>query len=143
MPAVRIGLELKKSSEILASELDEFEGTNTEIDHVDEATRTEEDFIDFKTYGELTVESISPDTGSMAGGDDVTITYSGDLGSDLPIVEIGGVRCTDVVVVDDTTITAVTGAHTLYTSTLIADVEVTNSDGQIGTLSAGFTYTDP
>lgn len=144
MPAVVITIAATQRYEVLLTELEEFAGANVAIDHEDPATQTTEaDFIEFETQAEIEVSAIVPDTGSKAGGTAVTITYAGDLGTDLPSVKIGGVPCTSVVVVNSTTITAVTGAHTVFGAALIADVEVTNSYGQTGTLSGSFTYTNP
>ncbi len=56
-----------------------------------------------------TVTAISPNTGSTLGGTAVTITGTGFTGATA--VTIGGVPATAVNVVDDTSITAVTGAR--------------------------------
>lgn len=59
------------------------------------------------------VDSITPATGSAAGGTAVTITGSGF--SDATAAQIGGTACTSFVVVSDTKITAVTPAKTAGT----------------------------
>lgn len=89
-----------------------------------------------------TVTAIDTDKGSGAGGLTVTITGtgfrfgSGDTAQDTVTgVTIGGVACTDVTVVNETSLTCVTGAHAAGQ----VDVVVTNSSGS-GTLSNGFTY---
>ena len=86
--------------------------------------------------GPPTVSSISPAAGSTAGGTTVTI-----LGTNFvnPSVRIGGVPATSVVPVDAGTITAATGAHAAG----VADVVVTNKDGQSATLAAAYTYGNP
>lgn len=56
-----------------------------------------------------TVTSISPTNGSVAGGTNVTITGTKFTGATE--VKIGGVTATSLVVVNDTTITCITGAH--------------------------------
>jgi phosphatidylinositol-3-phosphatase len=92
------------------------------------------------TYGAPpapTVSGISPNTGSTAGGTSVTI--SGTNFSSGATVSIGLTAATNVVVVNSTTITATTPAHSAGT----VNVVVTNSDAQSGTLVNGFTYTAP
>lgn len=86
----------------------------------------------------LDVLSISPSSGSIAGGTSVTITV-GDypyLGEhDLAGVSIGGVAATSVTRVNANTITAVTGAH----SAALVPVAVTTSWGT-GRKNGLFTY---
>lgn len=82
------------------------------------------------------ITSIDPAEGSEAGGTAVTITGTGF--EDGAAVTIGGEAATDIVVVDDTEITAVTPAGTVGT----ADVVVTNEDTGTDTLTDGFEYTE-
>lgn len=84
-----------------------------------------------------TVTAISPTSGSTSGGTSVTITGTGFLSG--ATVSIGGSPATNVVVVSSISITAKTASHTAGA----ADVVVTNSDTQTGTLAAGYTYTVP
>lgn len=81
-----------------------------------------------------TVTGVSPSTGSAAGGTAITITGTNFAG--LPSVTIGGAPCSSIIVVDSTTITAVTPAGT----TGARDLVVTTSGGTF-TLSSAFTYT--
>jgi len=84
-----------------------------------------------------TVTGISPNTGTTAGGTPVTITGTGFLsGATLTI----GAAATNVTVVNNTTITALT---TPANAPGLVDVVVTNSDTQSGTLTGGFTYQNP
>lgn len=80
------------------------------------------------------VTSIDPTSGPYTGGTAVTITglHFEDGGSVL----IGDLPPTDVVFVNDTTITATTPAHVAG----IVDVRVLNPDGQFGTLERGYGY---
>jgi len=99
-------------------------------------------------YGLPTVDSIAPATGAAAGGTAVTIKGSHFArGADVipggvePVegtatVTIGGVACTNVEVVDDETITCVTGAHAAGA----VNVVVTTDSGAV-TDAAAFTYT--
>ncbi len=84
-----------------------------------------------------TVSSISPTSGTTAGGTAVTINGTGFLAG--ATVTIGGMAATGVTVASGTSITATTPVH----SAGAADVVVKNTDGQSATLSGGFTYTTP
>ncbi|NCC83602.1 MAG: hypothetical protein EOM03_05680, partial [Clostridia bacterium] len=84
-----------------------------------------------------TVTSISPVSGTTAGGTAVTI--SGTEFAEGASVTIGGAAATGVVVTNATTITATTPAHAAG----MVDVVVTNPDEQSGTLSNSFTYVAP
>ena len=80
------------------------------------------------------IGSINPNTGSISGGTGVTIN-GGNFTSGASVI-IGGVSATSVSVVNSSTITAVTGAH----SAGAVDVVVMNPDSQSATLANGFTY---
>ena len=82
-----------------------------------------------------TVSSISPTSGTTAGGTAVSITGTGFLAG--ATVSLGGTAATGVTVVNSTTITATTPAHAAGA----VNVVVTNTDAQSGTLSNGYTYT--
>lgn len=83
----------------------------------------------------LTVAAVSPTSGLTTGGTSITITGSGFAAG--AIVSVGGTPATNVVVVNATTITAVTPAHALGT----VDVVVTVG-GNSASKSAAFTYTN-
>jgi len=57
----------------------------------------------------ITLTSMIPNVGFSDGGTAITITGTGFSGS--PAVSVGGSACSSVVVVNSTTITAVTGTH--------------------------------
>jgi hypothetical protein len=80
------------------------------------------------------VTSISPTTGSDAGGEALTINGTGFVTG--ATVLVGGASATSVVVVGTTQITCVTPAGTAGAR----DVKVTNPDTQNDTLSAAYTY---
>ena len=84
-----------------------------------------------------TVATISPTSGTTAGGTPVSITGTGFVAG--ATVKLGGTAATNVNVVGSTSITATTAAHAAGA----VDVVVTNSDAQSGTLTQGFTYTTP
>jgi hypothetical protein len=83
------------------------------------------------------VTAILPNTGSTAGGTNVTISGSNFVTG--ATVSIGGVAATSVVVVSAGSITATTGAHAAGPVSVV----VTNPDTQSGALANGFTYTAP
>ena len=81
-----------------------------------------------------TVTSISPTSGTTAGGTSVTLTGTGFLVG--ASVTLGGTSATSIVVLSATQITATTPAHAAGGVT----VTVTNPDAQSGSLTSGFTY---
>jgi hypothetical protein len=93
------------------------------------------------SYGSLppppTVTSITPNSGSTAGGTGVTITGSNFVAG--ATVALGGVAATGVTVVNATTITATTSAHAAGA----VNVVVTNPNLQSGSLTKGFLYVTP
>lgn len=84
-----------------------------------------------------TVTSVAPTSGRTSGGNAITITGTGFLAG--ATVTVGGNPATGVTVGSATSITATTPAGTAG----LADVVVTNTDGQTGTLSNGFTFVPP
>lgn len=84
-----------------------------------------------------TVTAISPAVGPLAGGTAITVTGTGFAAG--ATVDLGGSLATSVVVASATSITAVAPAH----APGAVVVTVTNSDGQGGTISGGFTYLGP
>ncbi|MEI9901090.1 MAG: IPT/TIG domain-containing protein [Hyphomicrobium sp.] len=80
-----------------------------------------------------TVTGVSPNIGPIAGGTPVTITGTNFTGATN--VTFGGSAATGVTVVNDTTITAVTPAH----SAGLVDVYVTTPDGT-GTGTNAYTF---
>ncbi len=81
-----------------------------------------------------TIASITPDTGPPAGGTPITIVGTNFTAG--ATVTIGGLAATSVVVVNTTTITAVTPAHAAGT----VDVTVTVAGPRSVTLTGGFQY---
>ena len=86
------------------------------------------------TFHAPTITSVAPATGPAAGGTAVTITGTGFANGAK--VTFGGTAATAVMVVNSTSITCTTPAGTVGAQNVV----VTNSDGQKGTLAAGFTY---
>jgi len=83
------------------------------------------------------VSSLSPTSGTTAGGTAVTITGANFVNG--ATVTFGGVASTGVSVANSTTIAATTPAHTAGP----VDVTVTNPGSTSGTLNGGFTYVNP
>ena len=83
-----------------------------------------------------TVSSVSPNNGSTAGGTAVTITGTNFAAG--ATATFGGTAATNVVVVNSTTITAMTPAGSAGAVTVMVTV-----NGQSGSLSNGFTYLAP
>jgi hypothetical protein len=88
------------------------------------------------TYIEPDLNSISPTSGTSAGG--TTVTLSGSDLTGATSVTFGGEAATSVIVVDDETVTAVTPAH----SSGVVDVVITTPNGS-STLSNAYTYVVP
>jgi hypothetical protein len=85
-----------------------------------------------------TVIGISPTFGSTAGGTPVTISGTGFQGS--ATVTLGGTaKATGVTIVNSTTITATTAAHTAGTVSVV----VQNPDSQSATKTGAYTYGTP
>jgi hypothetical protein len=84
-----------------------------------------------------TVTSITPASGPIAGGTNVTISGTNFVTG--ATVTIGGTAATGVAVTNATTITATVAAHAVGA----ANVTVNNPDTQSGTLTNGFTYLGP
>jgi LPXTG-motif cell wall-anchored protein len=89
----------------------------------------------FTYYAPPTSLAVSPVAGPTEGGTAITVTGSGLAATSS--VTIGGAAVTDLVVVDDSTVTAMTPAGPLGG----ADVVVT-TDGGSTTLADGFTYAE-
>ena len=82
---------------------------------------------------EPTISAVNPNTGAITGGTAITITGTNLTGASS--VRVGSGYATSVVVVNDTTVTAVTPAGTAGAK----NVSVTTAGG-IATLTGGFTY---
>lgn len=82
------------------------------------------------TFTYVSVDRVSPNSGTVFGGTAVTITGSGFLAATG--VTFDGITATSIVIVSDTTITCVTPGH----ASGAVDVVV----GNVDTLSAGYTY---
>lgn len=83
--------------------------------------------------GQPMVSSVSPNSGSTAGGTAVTITGANFASG--ATVTFGGTVATSVVVTSSTSITATTPAHRAGAATVTVTVS-----GQTGSLTNGYTY---
>ena len=84
-----------------------------------------------------TLTSVTPAGGPTTGGTALTLTGTGFISG--ATVTVGGTPATGVTVVNSTTITATTPAHSSGT----VAVSVTNADTQVVTLAGSFTYSSP
>jgi hypothetical protein len=82
------------------------------------------------------IRSCTPNSGSTGGG--TSITLAGDFFTNTNGVNVGGTPVTNLVVVNDTTITCVTPAHAAGLVDIV--VNKTGGFGLTGTLFDGFTY---
>lgn len=80
------------------------------------------------------IQSIAPNSGPPAGG--TVVTIAGSRFAAGASVAFGGLPALNVNVVDSSTITATTPAH----SEALVDVVVTNPDGQTFTMAQAFSY---
>lgn len=111
------------------------EGTFDDLGDVRGAIELGEDPLTVQSYQfKPTLSSVGPTSGGIAGG--TAIALRGMQLSDESTIAIGGVECTDVTYVDETTITALTGAHAAG----VADVVLTDPSGATATLTAAFTF---
>jgi hypothetical protein len=86
-----------------------------------------------------TVTSVSPTSGAITGGTQITVTGTGFV--DGARVTVGGGTCSNVTVVSATSITCVTPYLSPPTGSVGAkDVKVTNEDNQFDTATNAFTY---
>lgn len=116
-----------------------FAGANLNIDIRDPDDTVSVDVTTARTQQPPTLVSISPSTGSKAGGTPVAVT--GTLFRAPARLAFGGIEV-PAVVVNATTITAVTPEHAAY-PTFAADLIIVNGDGQAARLAEAFTYTTP
>lgn len=116
-----------------------FTGVDASIDHRAGDGTTIADVVVFETHQPPTITNVIPNAGTKAGGTAVTI-----VGTNFrtPAKVVFDTTEVDAVVVNPTTITAVTPAHEAY-PTFMSDVIVKNGDGQQGRAPAAFSFTTP
>ncbi len=125
----------------VAQAFETFDGGNLTIDAVD-ATGTVDAAVVAHTHPPPTITSVSPATGTKAGGTTITITGTGFRPGTPVVVQLDNSVCVDATVIDETHVQAVTTAHAA-SPTFIADVFVTNVDGQSARLPAAFAFITP
>lgn len=119
-----------------------FFSADVSIDVQDPDGTTVTDVVQASVELAPTFTGISPNSGTKQGGTTVTLTGTGFIPGTTPRVNIGGVDCTDVNVLSASTVRAVTAPHAAY-ATYMADVILTNIDGQSVREPAAFTFTSP
>ena len=115
-----------------------FGGADIAIDQQSGDGTVLSDVVDASTIVAPTITNLSSTSGTKAGGLALTITGTGYR---RPSGTIGGAKAT-VTASTTTTVSVTTPAHAAY-PTFMADVVVTNDDGQSATLSAGYSFTTP
>lgn len=141
-PAVVMTLEMEERSMPVLSELDTFAGADITEDVVALDT-TYADFLVARTLVAPVLTSLTPATGTKAGGTAVTLTGTSFVVGRSYRVLFGDADADSVVAASTTSITCLTPQHAAY-PTLAADVYVIDQDDQLSnTLSAAFTFTTP
>lgn len=136
-------LFVRERDDIVAAAFDSFDGADVSLDVQAPDTTTVSDFTQTSSYPAPVPVSISPSSGSKAGGTSFTLTGTGFRVGTPVYVLIGGAYASNVVVTSTTTITGRTPAHDAYPS-FAADVQIIDSDGQESTvLEAAYTFTTP
>lgn len=120
------------SSEAVADAYPLYDGEDAHIDHVDEVLGTHVDLVEFATGPRIV--SVTPGTGTSAGGTTVTITGV-NFGAGTTVL-FGATPATGVSVLNDITLQCTTPAGTGAVA-----VKVTDAGGRSDTMTNGFTYT--
>lgn len=141
-PAIVIQLEMTERTDTVAADFVYLDRASLNIDQVEEDGTSIADVVQTEMNQAPTISSVSPNSGSKAGGTPVTLTGTNFIVGTAPRVLIGGASASNVVVVSATSITCTTPEHTAY-PTFAADVRVIAEDGQGATLTTGFSFTTP
>jgi len=108
----------------------------------DQKSGTSAQLFTFESATPMSITSVSPNSGSTAGGLDFIVTGAGFVNG--ATVEIGGVSALNPIFINATTVRATTPLGPLDIDTPTPrDVTVTNPDGRVARLSAGFTWLMP
>lgn len=141
-PAVVISLEMEELSEAVLSELQTFSGADIHEDVVTEGTTTS-DFVQTALQAPAVLVSLSPTTGTKAGGTAVSLTGTGFIVGRSYRVLFDGADAASVIATFTTNIDCQTPLHAAY-DTFDADVLVIDEEEQLSnTLSEAFTFTTP
>lgn len=146
-PAIVMSLEMWElaDADSDASAYPAYEGADIDLDLRKDSDGTLLDLnelVEHNTYRAPTVTSVSPTSGTTAGGTLVTITGTLFRTGTRPVVLFDGAAADAVTVVNATTITCRTPPHAAYPS-FVADVMVIAADGQTATLKGAFTFNQP
>lgn len=121
---------------------EEFDGVDGTIEQTELDGTKGANVVQVSTSSAPTIASITPDIGTKVGGTSVSIAGMGFVSTRPPTVQIGNAHASSVVVLSPTLLTCLTPPHAAY-PTFVADVVVTNPDGQSAELEASFTFTSP
>lgn len=142
-PAIVLTLEMWELADATVSAYEDFDGSDVGIDQREESDGTTiETVVEIETQQGPSIASVTPSSGTTAGGTAVTITGSGFKVGTRPRVLFDGAAADLVEVVDATTITCRTPPHAAYPS-FAADVVIVATDGQVATLASAFTFNQP
>jgi hypothetical protein len=122
----------------------QFKGVNVDVDLAAPNVEPFEGFVEVSTPEDLTIETVSPSTGTRQGSTLVTIDGTGFRpGAGTYQVLFGGAYATNVVVVHPTRILCITPPRT-DSPTFAADVQVIGPAGEeSNVLERAFTFTTP
>lgn len=139
--AVTGRIEVVERDMPLPGSFEPFGGGNLSIDAV-EHDGTDINFLVAQTHPPPTLTGVAPSSGTRQGGTVVTLTGTGfRVGSSVSI-RIGHTLLASPEVLDETHVRGTTVEHPA-SPTFIADVSVTNDDGQTARLPAAFAFTSP
>lgn len=142
-PAIVMSLEMWELADADTTAYDDYEGADVDTNVRQDSDGTIlEDVADHNTYQAPTVTSVSPTSGTTAGGTLVTVTGTLFRTGTRPVVLFDGAAADAVTVVNATTITCLAPPHAAYPS-FVADVMVIAADGQTATLEDAFTFNQP
>ena len=141
-PAVIITAELYEKSSKQPKGLEEWDGALVHEDLAQPFQPTLQDLVVVPINGPLKLTSATPTLGTKAGGTTVTLKGTNFKIGTQPKVFFDDIPATNVVVVDDTTITCKTPSYVTPANAMV-DIYLVDSDGQSQVLVTGFTYTTP
>lgn len=142
-PAVVMTLVAEERSEAIVTELETYAGSDAAIDLTEPDGNVLTDFIELETQPPPVLVSLTPDTGTKAGGTPVTLTCTGLIVGRSYRVLFEGSDASAVVAASSTTLTCVSPQYSA-TPTFAAGVTVLDQDSQpSNTLEDAFTFTTP
>ena len=124
----------------LLTAFDNFGGADIAIDHNDGDGTSVVDAVLLETHAPPTLVSVTPATGTAAGGTTVFVAGSGFRASARYRALFDGADADAVTVIDASTIRCITPEHTAYPS-FLSNCRLIDADGHDVTLEDAFTFT--